>query len=104
MKHIKKLDVLALAEVYAVFMAIIGLVTAAALSLLIIFGPSSGAASLPPGTSMATQVLAIIVVFPVVCFAAGFIMGLLSGWLYNSLAKAGFGIKMEMEDWKGSHK
>jgi hypothetical protein len=88
---IKKLDIMSVAKLEAVLMAVMGLVMGIMIG---VFGMAMGAmfGSVPAGIGVG---LASIIAVPIFYGIMGFIAGAIGAWLYNMAAKWVGGIKIE---------
>jgi len=97
MAELKKVGVMSVAKVSAVLSAIYGLVMgvffALSASYLTVLVPTAGASA---GFFLSFGILSIIVM-PIFFAIGGFIGGAVGAFLYNLVAKAVGGIKMEFE-------
>ena len=84
MTTIKRFGVMSTAKFSAVFSGIIGIIEGVIFSLLPITGGTFGAG------------LVFIVLFPVILAFLGFVIGAISAFLYNEIAKRIGGIKVEI--------
>lgn len=92
MAEIKRIEVMPLAKIYTVFMAIFGVVIGIFYAIIgVIYGASAGSLGLGAGLG----VLAIIVM-PIIYGLLGFISGVIGAWMYNLLAGWLGGVKIDL--------
>lgn len=90
--EVKSLDVVSVGKITGLTYVIIGLIIAVFIALYTFFvPPSEGAAVGIIGS------LVILVIFPVFYGAAGFVVGVIMAWLYNTIAKSVGGIKVKLK-------
>lgn len=85
-KTIKRFDVLSVAVIYCLIMAVVA----------IIIGLVNGVISLIGGASLGPVLLSIVILL-VLYAILGFVFGALGAWIYNCVAKKVRGIKVVLE-------
>lgn len=94
MTKLKRLEVLSVAKLQAVLMAVIGLITGIFYALL---GAAFSVLAGPAGLGGGLGFFAIIVL-PIIYAVIGFILGAISAFLYNLIAGWVGGIEIEFEE------
>lgn len=90
---IKEVNVTKLARLFAVLYAITGLIPTF-FSLLLTLPRMIGGSYYYAGEIFP---LLVIIAIPLICAIAGFIFGIIFGYLYNLLAQRGQGLEVEIE-------
>ena len=91
---IKKINVLSVAKLYTVFMALTGLLLGLMVNILInILPPTANEINTFPSYGLLTT----LVFFPIIYGILGFFIGLISSLLYNFVAKYIGGIEIELD-------
>ena len=91
---LKRIGVLSLAKIYAVLMAITGLILGV---IVAVMGLIAGQAS--EGLYQVSPKIGLvgIILFPILYGIAGFIIGALTAWLFNLAAKYFGGLELELD-------
>ena len=97
MKKIKKIGAMSLGKMMCAIYGLIGLIGGAFVALLSLLGASFIEEGGPKGVGVFLGVGAIVL-FPLLYGLMGFIMGIISGWIYNLAAKMFGGVEIELED------
>lgn len=93
MKRLTRIDVMSTAKIYALMMAVFGLLLGAMLAIMNYFLPT---AAIEPEATYKLGWSAIVI-FPIIYGLMGFLSGALMAWLYNLLAAKMGGIKLEIK-------
>lgn len=94
MKILTKIDVMSTAKIYAIMMAIFGLVMGIMLAIMNYFLPT---ATIEPEVAYFPFGWSAIIIFPIMYGIMGFLTGALMAWLYNTLSAKIGGIKLEIK-------
>jgi hypothetical protein len=96
MKKVKRVRPLSLGKMFGAIYGVMGLIAGGAITIFSILGKSLSTTEGDFGGSM-FGVGAIILV-PLIYGVMGFVLGVISGWLYNIAAKLVGGVEVEIEE------
>ena len=98
MTIIHKINILSLAKIYSLLMAIMGFIVGLLFSLLRIMAPSlyTNSSLGMPALAYSSLGLMSLIFFPVIYGIMGFIIGALTAVLYNFVAKFVGGLEIEI--------
>ena len=97
--EIKKLGILSVAKIYAITMAIFGLIFGAIVTII-----SLAVSSVVQGEGFGGYGAASIILLPIFYGVLGFVSGAIGAWIYNIVAKSIGGIQMDLVEVKNTPK
>ncbi len=96
MKELKSVDPMSLGKMMAVIEAVIGFIIALFVAAFAPFASSFGGMGAMGPFSAAALGLLVIIIIPAVLAVIGFLMGVITAFVYNAVAKRFGGIKLDL--------
>jgi hypothetical protein len=93
---VRRIGVISMAKIMGVIYSMIGLIVGTVFSLIAVTGEAVGSpVGGSSGLSETMMGIGAIILFPIVCGVAGFVLGLLSGAIYNLAVRIIGGVAIE---------